>query len=211
MATIAVSGSASTSLPAEVGAVQVVVTADDADASVAAARAFELQSQLIREVQSAAADSAVSWFAENVYTRTVSTVQDYEDAVEHRAQVALTVKFTDFDALSRWVSVAAGIPGVSISRVSWELTDEARAAAEKFVRVEAVRDAVVKAGAYASAVDMRRPRLVAVYEPGLRPGAPPASGYVGGVTRSAGAAGDGFQLKPSPIRVTAQITADFQA
>lgn len=209
MTTIAVSGAASAEYPAEVGVAQILVTVDNPDAAAAAEAAAAVHTRLVQEVQR---NSGVrSWSAESVYTRTVSSRQEYEDAVEHRAQASLLAEFTDFDALSEWVSTIAGIPEVGINRISWELTTATRQAAERAIRVEAVHDAKAKAEAYASALDMRRPHLVAVYEPGLRPGVPSGSGYVGAAARSAGLPADVFQLKPAPIRVSAQITADFHA
>ena len=70
------------------------------------------------------------------------------------ASVDFSAKFSDFDALSRWVEQAAAIESVSIPSISWDLTDATRTSMTTEVRSRAVKDAVAKASVFAQSIGL---------------------------------------------------------
>lgn len=81
--------------------------------------------------------------------------------------VDFTAKFRDFDALSRWVEAAVAIEGVTLGSVSWDLTEETKAAASTDARSRAVTDAVAKATTFAKAIGLGTVTAIALADPGM--------------------------------------------
>jgi uncharacterized protein YggE len=164
------------------------------------------------------AGAATRWTADHLY---VSTVQRYlkDSDVSEPFQVAaagVAVRFSDFAALSAWVTEVGSADGVVVDGVEWELTDARRKEVETEVRAEAVRDAQERAAAYAAALGLSAVTVGALFEPGLRPHGQP--GFDAGAPKYArmaaadfGGGGPVVSMRPEQIEVTATITADFTA
>jgi len=143
-----------------------------------------------------------------------SSAPDPDRPQRFRARSAVVVRFADFGALSSWVSELARVEGVSVDALEWSLSHDSRLEAERAARVAAVADAVTRAEDYAEALGLPQPVLVAVFEPGLRPGSGGGAQTFGlaRAAMSASSGGDGgFDLAPADIEVRAEISADFTA
>ncbi|MBB5787003.1 SIMPL domain-containing protein [Jiangella mangrovi] len=214
MVTITVAGTAQRLLPAERGTVHLRATAEARRSADVVSVVAELHARLSADAERhVAAGAATRWSADQLY---VSTVQRYlrDSDVSETFQVAaagVAVRFTDFTALSAWVTETGTVDGVVVDGVEWELTDERRREAEREVRAEAVRDARERAAAYAAELGFATVEVVALFEPGLRPHTQPV--YDGGSPRFARMAADAggavVSMRPEQIEITATVTADF--
>lgn len=128
----------------------------------------------------------------------------------HHASVDLEVKFSDFNALSRWVGEhIANTEGFRVGNVKWALTTKRREALEKEVRTRAVRDAVARAQEYADALGLGQIRPVAIADAGML-GTRPESGSPAAYMRAAAVGGaPDVELVPEHIEVSAEIDARF--
>jgi predicted secreted protein len=129
-------------------------------------------------------------------------------ALVHTAAVSITAVFTDFGELAAWVAAVAGIDGVGIGHINWELTDAKRREVERKSRQKAVRDAKRRAQDYADALDLGTVRVRRISDPGLveRP-----MGKVF-LARSMAEPADGapqFELRPEEITIAAEVEATF--
>lgn len=126
----------------------------------------------------------------------------------HTAAVSITATFTDFDELARWVSWCAGIDGLSIGFVDWDLSEDKRRKVERSARQKAVRDAARRAQDYADALGLGSVTPSAVNDPGL--GAPAQRKVL---MASAMAAPPGgvpeITLQPEDVEVNAEVEATF--
>src|SRR5918994_4337196 len=75
-------------------------------------------------------------------------------ALVHYASVEITATFTDFAALSSWVSDVAESEGVQVDHVVWRLTPATAKSTEGSVAAQAVKVAVDRATAYAGAIGL---------------------------------------------------------
>src|SRR6187431_230826 len=75
-------------------------------------------------------------------------------ALVHYASVEITATFTDFAALSWWLSDVAERDGVQVDNVTWRLTPATAKSMEADVAAQAVKVAVDRATAYASAIGL---------------------------------------------------------
>jgi len=219
MSIIAVSGTAQRDLAPELARVQVSVSFEHADAAPAAKAAIALHERLVSDAKAFVdAGEASEWHATQVVTGPVRSWNDKKEIVRQRAASRLTVEFVDFDALGTWLGALAATRGASVGWTSWALTRETRERVEAELRLEAARDAIARAGAYASAFTSVpvAPRLVALYESGLRPssGAADSGGSAFAAPMLAGnprsAAAPSFALEPEDITVGVSLSADFE-
>ncbi|PZF84480.1 SIMPL domain-containing protein [Jiangella anatolica] len=220
MVTITVAGTAQRFVPAERGTVHLRATREARRSADVVPFVADLHARLSADAERhVTAGAASRWSADQLY---VSTVQRYvrDSDVSETFQVAaagVAVRFTDFGALSGWITEVGTIDGVVVDGVEWELTDARRKDVEREVRAEAVRDAQERAATYAAALGLTVGAVGALYEPGLRPHTQP--GFDGGgpvrYARMAAAdlAGGGpvVSLRPEQIEVTATLSADFTA
>lgn len=219
MVTLTVAGTAQRLLPAERGTVHLRATAEARRSSDVVPVVADLHARLSADAeQHVAAGAATRWSADDLY---VSTVQRYlkDSDVSEPFQVAaagVAVRFSDFGALSAWVTEVGTADGVVVDGVTWELTRAHRHEVETEVRAEAVRDAQERAGVYAAALGLSGVSIVALYEPGLRPhGQPGFDGAAPQFARMAaadfGGGGPVVSMRPEQIEITAAVTADFTA
>ena len=225
MATLAVSGSVTHRYRAERGVVHLSLGFEGDDREAVVADSVALHGRVSREATAFRRQGAATWWsAQSVTVGLVAEPVAVDGAgasssrrdrpVRHRTRSTVEVRFQDFAALSEWVTDLALVDGVSIDWIEWSLSHDRRAEAERSARIAAVADAVARAADYAEALGLRTPTLAAVFEPGLRPGAP-GGGMPFGAARSMMAKGgggdDGFDLAPDDIEVHAEISADFVA
>lgn len=219
MVTITVAGTARRLLPAERGTVHLRATREARRSADVVPVVAELHARLSADAERhVTSGAATRWAADHLY---VSTVQRYvrDSDVSETFQVAaagVTVRFSDFGALSEWVTDVGTVDGVVVDGVEWELTESHRREVEREVRAEAVRDAQDRAAVYAAALGLTEVGVAAVYEPGLRPHE--QQGFDGGPIRYAArmaaadsAGGPAVSLRPERIEVSATISADFAA
>ncbi len=221
MVQIAVTGDASTHVPAERGTAVVRVEASGSERSDVVARAAARHAELVAEAKEAVASgAATAWEAADVTTGTYDEWVDggrsggQKRLRRFRAQARVQVRFRDFAALGAWCLDVAGREDVAVDRISWSLTEATRTTAVDELRARAARDAVARATAYTGALDLPAPRMTALWEDGLRPG-PGAPGGGGEPLRAMRAAafdgGATLELQPQDIELAVALSADFEA
>lgn len=136
----------------------------------------------------------------------------------HHAGVQFRVTFSDFEALSRWLSTVASLHGVTITGIDWSLTEQRHAALIEDARTAAVHDARNKAQAYASSIGLGVVQPVALADAGML-GDQWHSPMDGGASEVALVAADlnggqnGAELNftPQDIELSAAVDARFLA
>lgn len=126
----------------------------------------------------------------------------------HDAAVTVEATFIDFEDLARWVAWTAGVEGVSIGYVEWDLNEATRRKVERTARQKAVRDAARRAQDYADALGLGSVQPASLNDPGL--GGPVARKVV--MASATAAPADGppeFVLRPENVDVTADVEATF--
>ena len=129
-------------------------------------------------------------------------------ALVHTAAVSITAVFIEFGELAAWVAAVAGIDGVGIGHISWELTDATRLEVERKTRQRAVRDAKRRAQDYADALDLGTVRVRRISDPDLSER--PMEKMI--LARSMAVSADGapaFELRPEEITIAAEVEATF--
>jgi len=133
----------------------------------------------------------------------------------HHASVALEVKFADLQALARWAEEIAVQDGVTVTGVTWALTEATKHRITAEAQHNAVRDAVDRATAYARSLGLGTVRPVALADPGMLGDETRTSGTQTTAPMMRGAAapaGDtGLDLKPEDITVSSRVHARFAA
>jgi uncharacterized protein YggE len=128
----------------------------------------------------------------------------------HHASVDVVATFTDFAALSFWVSAVAEREGVQIGGVTWQLTSTTRRTVEAEVAAHAVQTAVSRATAYANAIGHASVTPLEIADTGLlgRPEADPGPRMMRAMATDASPTLD---FQPQDITVTAGVEARFAA
>lgn len=138
-------------------------------------------------------------------------------ALVHYASVEVTATFTDFTALSWWISDVAERDGVQVDNVVWRLTPATASSTESDVAAQAVKVAVERATAYASAIGLTALTPLEIADLGLltdaSPGPAPAPKMMRAMAMNAMDAGGApaVELQPEDIVVTAAVEARFLA
>jgi uncharacterized protein YggE len=135
----------------------------------------------------------------------------------HYASVEISAVFTDFAALSWWVTDISERDGVQIDAVEWRLTRETAKQAEADVATVAVRVAVERATAYARAIGLSSVAPLEVADLGLLgrgdPGSPaPMARMIKAESFAADmGGGPAVEFQPEDIIVSAAVEARFTA
>ncbi|MET0296995.1 MAG: SIMPL domain-containing protein [Microbacterium sp.] len=141
-------------------------------------------------------------------------------ALVHYASVEVTATFTDFAALSWWVSEVSEYDGVQIDGITWRLTPESAKLTEAAVAAQAVRVAVERATAYAAAISLATVTPIEIADLGLltrgdspSPAPAPEMLRMSKAAFSADAVGGGpaLEFQPDDIVVSAAVEARFTA
>jgi uncharacterized protein YggE len=129
--------------------------------------------------------------------------------------IGFTARFKDFEALARWVEQLALIPGVTVNRTDWALTDGRLSSVTAEVRSRAVKDAVSKATVFAQSIGLGTVRAIAIADPGMLGDGGTGGPIPGpaGVMRIAAAsdAVAAVTFKPEDIEVSSTVDARFIA
>lgn len=167
-----------------------------------------------------AASSIVEWSSQraSVWSERPWNNEGKQLAPVHHASVDFTATFSDFAALSWWISELADREGVQVNGVEWRLTPATRATVEREVASEAVRVAVVRATAYADAIGLVSVKPLEIADLGLlshnEQGPSPAPKMMRamavGMMDSAGGS-PAMQFEPEDIVVSAGVEARFVA
>ena len=135
----------------------------------------------------------------------------------HHASVEFSAVFTDFAALSWWVSDISERDGLQIEGVEWRLTRGTAKQAEADVATEAVHVAVERASAYAQAIGLSSVTPLEVADVGLLSRDDPAApAPMARMLKSASFAADvgggpAVEFQPEDILVSAAVEARFIA
>jgi uncharacterized protein len=132
----------------------------------------------------------------------------------YHAELGITAKFRDFDALSRWIEQTAVLSGITIDGIDWALTEAKKTAVTAEVRSRAVRDATDKARVYAQSIGLAQVSAIALADPGMLgdPGGPQHGAVAGTMSRATAAPNPGqLALAPEDIAVSATVDARFAA
>jgi uncharacterized protein YggE len=138
-------------------------------------------------------------------------------ALVHYASVEITATFTDFAALSWWVSDVAERDGVQVDTVMWRLTPATAKSTEAEVAAQAVKVAVDRATAYASAIGLTTLTPLEIADVGLLTDASAAPAPAPKMMRAMAMAptdsggAPAVELQPEDIVVTSAVEARFAA
>lgn len=133
----------------------------------------------------------------------------------HHASVEVRATFSDFAALSWWISDIAERDGVQVDAVDWALTPDTARATEAAVATLAVQVAVDRATAYAGALGLESVSPLEVADVGLlapdrpQPMEPRMMRAVAFSSDSGG--GPAVDLQPADIIVRSAVEARFLA
>lgn len=164
------------------------------------------------------AGSIVDWTSQrvSVWSQRPWNNDGKQLALVHYASVELTATFTDFVALSWWISEIADRDGVEVSGVQWRLTPETHAAIERDTASHAVDVAVARAGAYARAIGLSDVRPLEIADLGLltrNESAPsPEPMMLRAVAMGANSGSSpAMEFQPEDITVSSAVEARFAA
>ena len=163
-------------------------------------------------------DGPITWWSADsvrVWSQRPWNESGEQLAPVHHAALDLSAKFSDFDALARWIEKVVAIPGASVGYIAWSLTEARLTSVTAEVRSRAVKDAVSKASVYAQSIGLGSVTATAIADPGMLgdSSTTPASGYDRMMMKSGldSAGGSPLALKPEQIEVSASVDARFVA
>lgn len=171
--------------------------------------------ELIEALHSPAA-GPITWYASDsvqVWSTRPWSADGAQLPLVFHSRVSFTVKFSDFEALARWIESVAVIDGTTIGHIEWDLTEAKRTAVIAEVRSRAVKDAVAKASVYAQSIGLGAVRAIAIADPGML-GDQVASGatpIMHSMSRMAAAGQAELVLVPEQIEIEAVVDARFIA
>lgn len=141
-------------------------------------------------------------------------------ALVHYASVEVTATFTDIAALSWWMSEVAQRDGVQIDNLVWRLSPDSARLTEGAVASQAVRVAVDRATAYASAIGLSNVTPIEIADVGLLTqgggeAAPAPQPRMMSMAKasfdSMGGGAPAMEFQPEDIVVSAAVEARFTA
>lgn len=219
MVHIAVTGRAERKLPAERGTLSVEVVVTGEDRREVLARVTAAHAELVVEAAAHAASGAATWWGAQdvsagvIWEWTPTPRGESERVRRFQAQCGVQVRFADFAALGTWAVAVAEREDHQVGSIRWDLTDSRRDDVIDEVRTEATRDALAKAAVYATAAGLGAPRLVALYEDGLRPGGSdgPRPVAMARMMAADSGGGAGITLRPADIELAVSLSVDVEA
>ena len=204
--------------PAERGTVRLSAGFEGPAREPVVSRTTALHRALSQTAEQFRAQSAVTWWSADrlrVWSERPWNKDGKQLPLVHHASVALEVKFADLQALARWAEEIAVQDGVTVTGVTWALTEATKHRITAEAQHNAVRDAVDRATAYARSLGLGTVRPVALADPGMLGDETRTSGTQTAAPMMRGAAapaGDtGLDLKPEDITVSSRVHARFAA
>lgn len=133
----------------------------------------------------------------------------------HHASVEITATFSDFVALSDWLTLVAVQDGLQVGSVDWQLTPATRAETERAVATAAVAVAVDRATAYAAAIGRGSVTPLEIADLGLlthgQESAPAPRMFAKGAMAMDAAGAPALDFRPDEIVISAAVEARFSA
>lgn len=214
MVDITVRGTALERASAELATVTVHSRWSASSAEAAMRAVADAHARIVADAQAhEAAGAAASWHADRVW---ISHHEEWVGEGEPRrsvytASAAVTVRFTDFEALGTWIGSVGVHKTHEVGGIEWSLTDATVRERSRVARARAIADAVERAADYASAAGLGSPVVDAIQEPGTTPPAMPmAKGAARMATMSAEAdAAPAVSLEAGEIEVGAAVEVRF--
>lgn len=219
--TITVQGMFSSFYPAERATVEVAVH-HEAGRRQTAFDATVKAADLVRDGIEALHDPAsgpITWWASDsvqVWNEKPWNTEGAQLPPVFHARITFTAKFSDFPALSGWIESVSSVDSVTVSSISWALTDARTTGVTAEVRSRAVKDAVAKATVYAQSIGLGSVTAVAIADPGMlgdqvHGNGPAEAGFLRAVSVSGAGSQPALSLKPEDIEVSAVVDARFIA
>ena len=217
--TITVRGNHEARIAPELGVARVSVRLDGPERAAVVAESTARAMTLREEMQAHQDAGAIAeWSSDrvSVWSDRPWSQDGTQLPLVHHASIGARAAFTDFSALSDWVTRIADREGITVESVGWALTPERARLAERDVAGGAVRVAVERAEAYALAIGRTGVEPLKIADVGLlgRPGGDesgPQPRMMAMASDSAGRGEPGLHLEPQPIVVTAAVEARFTA
>lgn len=213
---ITVQGEHSAWFPAERASVTVTAQFDGPDRNTVFQQATDAAAH-VRLTVELLSDSAVTWWSADS-VRVWSERPWNQDGKQldpvFTASVGIQAKFRDFDALATWVEDIAATDGVTISGITWQLTEATRASVTAEVRSRAVKNAVTKATVFAQSIGLATVTATAISDPGMLGDANSLGGGSSARAFKSELAMDSsgaLAFKPEQIEVAAAVDARFVA
>jgi uncharacterized protein YggE len=141
-------------------------------------------------------------------------------ALVHYASVEMSATFTDIAALSWWITEMSELENIQVDGVTWRLTSDSARLTEAAVATQAVRVAVDRATAYASAIGLTTVTPLEIADLGLltrgdaaSPSPAPEMLRMAKASFAADGAGGApaMEFQPEDIVVSAAVEARFSA
>ncbi|MFS0867203.1 SIMPL domain-containing protein [Microbacterium sp. 179-B 1A2 NHS] len=215
---ITVRGESEARVAAETAVATLVVAMDGHDRAAVVEQAAALVDPIRSELAARAEARAIEeWSAQqiSVWSDRPWNERGTQLPLVHHASVALTATFTDFAALSEWLSTLAERSGVQVGGVEWQLTPATRLQTERDVATDAVAVAVHRATAYAEAIGKSTVEALEIADVGLLVGGDAGPQRESRMARAAMTmdAGGGTlaDFRPEAIVVSAAVEARFRA
>ena len=212
--TITVRGEHEERIPAEHGIVRATVHVEGRDRGAVVEQLAALAGPVRADLDARQrADALLRWTSSraHVWTERPWGHDGVRLAPVQHASVEITATFTDPAALSAWVDDLARREGTQIDSVAWELSEQTAAAARDRVSAAAVRDAVLRATAYASALGLHSVAPTAVADTGLLSPDPTPPGPRMMRAMAVEGGDGGTEFRPEDVVVTASVEARFTA
>jgi hypothetical protein len=204
--------------PAERGTVHVVVGFEGPARPTVVDQTTALHAWLAQQARQLVTDGAVTWWSADrmrMWSDRPWNKDGLQLALVHHAAVGLEVKFAQLATLAEWVETIAALDGVTVSGVSWALTEVTKARITLDAQTRAVQDALARATAYASSLGLETLHPLAVADPGMlgdqsRPDIASAAPLMSRALASQPTDAP-LDLKPEDITITARVHARFAA
>lgn len=222
-AIITVQGQFSTFHPAERATAHLTVTFDGPKRDVVFQSANQAADDLRKQIVSLhdEKNGPITWWSSDrvqVWGNRPWSNEGKQLPFVYHANVSFSAKFSDFDALAKFIESVAPKPGLNIGWIEWALTEKLKDQITTDVRTKAVQAAAEKALAYAKAAGFKTVKAVAIADVGMLGNQ--TSGYDNAMPAPIGMArmmsakaqsGPELSLKPEDIEITASVDARYEA
>ncbi|MFG6491622.1 SIMPL domain-containing protein [Microbacterium sp. P03] len=217
---ITVRGEHETRVAPEEAVATISVKAEGTDRGAVVERIAALAAPLRADLTARAEDGTIAeWSSQRatVWANRPWNNEGKQLALVHYASVEISATFQDFAALSWWVSDVAERDGVQVDGVQWRLSRATAKDTEADAAATAVRVAVDRATAYASAIGLTSVSPVEIADIGLltrqaQDGGAPAPKMMRAMAMSSmDGVGPSVQFQPEDIVVSAGVEARFVA
>jgi uncharacterized protein YggE len=205
--------------PAERGTVRLTVAYDGKSRDEVLARTTQRHVSLTSELRDIhnPQSGPVTWWASDqlrVWGERPWNQDGKQLPIVYHAQVGIEAKFSDLGALSDWVGVVSLLDGVTVSGVTWALTEARKQTLVQEARRRAVENAVAKATVYATSLGLGSVKPLALSDPGMlgdHTSSPQTQQPMFARAASNDLSGGTLALKPEDITIAVQVHARFAA